>query len=172
MMTHARFAEMLGAVPANARKVYEAVPIDQCWTFAEIGQEVRRLGYNMNTTTVMGCVITLKDAGIVHEPHPNQFCRMPHKPKPVLQEEPEPMANNTQHVPILTRPASVDQTEKLSAFDKLSALSTQLRTLATAANSIADDLDDVALAVEERLHGEGEEMKKLRLLRDAIKGLA
>jgi methyl-accepting chemotaxis protein len=66
----------------------------------------------------------------------------------------------------------------LSATDKLGALSAQVRMLAegaeklaSTARGIADDMDDIALAIEEQGSSASEEISKLRNLANAIKAL-
>jgi hypothetical protein len=183
MMSYSRFQEMLKSIPANARKVFDIIPIGEGWSYSQIHQEVQRIGMNVRAEVVMGCVATLKDAGLVFEPEQSRFQRAPHKPKPdlretiTIQKEP-PVANPPSAAihPIQTRPATAE--EKLSATDKLGALSAQVRMLAegaeklaSTARGIADDMDDIALAIEEQAGNIGEEMQKLRNLASALKAL-
>jgi hypothetical protein len=165
MMSFARHSEMLSSVKANARKVYDAVPINEGWTYSELHQEVQRSGMNMTSEVLMGCVCRLKDAGLVFEPEQYRFQRTPHKQRPILRAVTQSKDDET-----MTKPAGKPEPAP-STFDQLSGLAVRMRKLGEDAASLASDLDDIALAMEDKLHVDDAELSKLRTLRDLMKSL-
>lgn len=148
-----RHSELLRSVPTNAAKVYEVIPITEGWTYSQIHQEMQRLGHNVRQEVLMGCVVRLKDAGLVYEPTQSRFQRVAYKPKPELKLA-TPMPQTSPAASVL----------KPTPADALANLAVQLR-------AIASTIDDVALAVEEQLNTENEELKKLHQLRDLLKAM-
>lgn len=177
MMSYARFAQMLQRLPTNARKLYELIPIGEAWTYLQIHQEALRSGLNMPHTTVMGCVGELKDSGLVYEPTQHTFQRCPHKPRP------EPRATNneqTEHTttmangsiaPIKTRPAGAAPEEPQTPVDKLGSLAAQLRQLSAGLTNAADDLDLLAMEIEDRAAKDSGAAAELARIRDTFKAL-
>ena len=166
-MSYSRFQQMLQSVPANARKLYDIIPIAEGWSYSQIHQEAQRRGLNMRSEVIMGAVGELKDAGLVQTAD-NLHRRTPHKPRPepIITNKEATLAGSTDIKPIQTRPE-----DRLSPFDKIAALATHLRKLADDASAIADDLDDVALAIEESAGGEAAAKAELARIRQVFKTL-
>lgn len=180
MMTYSRHQEMLRSVPANARKLYEIIPISEGWDFSRIHQEAHRRGMNFRVEVIMGCVAELKDAGLVQTDATHQHRRTPHKPKPeiVLRKDKEPTVTVDK---ISTRPpngAAPAAPPAKTALEHLSGIADRIKKLAdvatmmaTEANAISDDLAEVALTIEERTEASQDEVAKLRNLAQALKAL-
>lgn len=154
-----------------ARKVLDAVPIQEAWTTSDVVGEMRRQGQNVDFRVVAGCLNTLCDQRLVREPTKGQFIRVQSKPilKAVQDVKPSTIpATSSQPA----EPAGTTGTSQKDTLAKIADLSTGLRTLAAGLTSAAKQLDDVAIEVEERIQKSGEDGEQLRQLRALLKGIA
>lgn len=149
-MTPNRFARLTQGLNGVARKVLEAVPIQEAWTAAQINTELHRVGARMDHHTLEGCLERLRRTKLVSEPAPGAFTRVPvrisDRPDPDELDEEDIVANPT------------------TPFDKLAQLTQQMRDLAKA-------LEDVALEIQAEIEREQNKTAKLRQLQAALKEL-
>lgn len=149
-MTPGRFARLTQGLNGVARKVLEAVPIQEAWTAAQINTELHRVGARMDHQTLEGCLERLRRIKLVSEPAPGAFTRVPvrisDRPDPDELDEEDTVANST------------------TPFDKLAQLTQQMRDLAKA-------LEDVALEIQAEIEREQNKTAKLRQLQAALKEL-
>lgn len=169
-MNTARLDEAARSLSGVAKAVLEATPKTEAWTGPQICSELRRIGKNIETTVVMGCLGTLVRQGLVQEKPAGQFLRVTPKakappPPPTLQvvqaaapAEPEPQA---------AAPTPSDK----GTLTKLADLSTKLRASADELQQFADAIDDVAIEVEERIQKINADSEKLGQLRALLKGI-
>lgn len=173
-MSYSRWQEMLRSVPANARKLYDIIPIAEGWSYSQIHQEAQRRGLNMSVQVIMGCVGELKDAGLV-QTIDNMHRRTPHKDKPELISV---ASKEHLHVePIKTRPAAAAAEPPKSATDRLADLAGRIEKMSNVANmlvteakAISEDLADVAVAIEESEGATSKELETLRALKALLRG--
>ena len=145
-----------------AKKVYSAVPINEAWPSKQIVMELSRQGQVRDFSIIEGCLNTLKEVGLIREVAPGHFQRV--KPKPIAEKEAEPMSTKP-----LNPPTKSEPTEPV---DRLAAIGTKLRGLSQMFLELADDIDEAALAFEEKTSGNDEELAKLRQLKNVLKSLS
>lgn len=177
MMNYARFQAILKGQSAAAQKVYGAIPEATGWTHNEIQAELIRKGCNTEYRIIQGCVNSLIASGIVREfipPHTHgepksapKFKRemVRGRPKKTLDiqdveeiqpEEPE-MANP---IPFKAPPSS--------PIDLLTAMSSRLRGIAKDMETLATDIDNTALKLEENNAENAAVIAKARQLKQLL----
>lgn len=145
-----------------AKKVYGAVPINEAWPSKQIVVELARQGQVRDFSIIEGCLNSLKETGLIKEIAPGHFQRI--KPKPTVEKEAEPMTTKT--------PTTPTKSESTEPVDRLAAIGTKLRGLSQMFLELADDIDEAALAFEEKASGNDEELAKLRQLKNVLKSLS
>jgi hypothetical protein len=163
MLSKVRFNQIHKGLPANAKKVYEAIPISEPWSPTAIQAELARQGIGLPFDIMQGCVRALVEADLVKESS-GRYARCPVKPA-ALHSGPE--LSKTMEVELA--PGVTATVKKPSATDRLADLGSSLRNLASQASSVAEAIDELALELEENDGVEGEELKRLRKLRDAMR---
>ena len=159
-MTATRIRILENQLTGVAKKVYGAVPINEAWPSKSIVSELTRQGQIRDFSIIEGCLNTLKEVGLIKEVSPGHFQRV--KSKPTAEKEAEPMT---------TKPLNpvAPPTEPM---DRLVAIGTKLRGLSQMFLELADDIDEAALAFEEKTSGNDEELAKLRQLKNVLKSLS
>lgn len=170
-MNTARLDEAARSISGVAKAVMEATPKTEPWTGPQICGELRRIGKNIETTVVMGCLNTLTKQGLVQEKPAGQFLRVTPKakapPPPTLQVV-QPKQADAEPAP---QPASEPTSTDRGTLTKLAELSTKLRASADELLQFADAIDDVAIEVEERIQKINADSEKLGQLRALLKGI-
>lgn len=171
-MNPARMEEATKSLSGIAKHVLDATPKMEVWTTQQICTEIRRAGRNIETTIVMGCLGTLVRQGLVQEKPSGHFIRVMPKqkapPPPTLQvvQAPVPEAAEQPASQAAATPQRDDGT-----LAKLAELSNALRASAESLENFANDLDDVAIEVEERIQKINADSEKLSQLRALLKGI-
>ena len=161
-MTATRIRILENQQTGVAKKVYGAVPINEAWPSKQIVMELSRQGQVRDFSVIGGCLNTLKEIGLIKEVAPGHFQRI--KPKPTAEKEAEPMTTKP-----LNPPTKSEPTEPM---DRLAAIGARLRSLSKTFLELADDIEEVALACEEKVSGNDEELAKLRQLKGLLKSLS
>lgn len=154
-MTPARFEQAIRGQTAAALKVYDATPITEAWGVRQIASELHRLGSSMDFKVISGCLGSLVDSGLIARDSKGAYRRVPVReriPAPDPQPQPEPMTTKE-----VTKP-------------KDEAPSTKLGALAARLRSLADELDDAALAIDEQIEGMQADSRRLKQLQELLKG--
>ena len=167
-MTTTRIRILENQQTGVAKKVYGAVPINEAWPSRQIVMELSRQGQVRDFSIIEGCLNTLKEVGLIREVAPGHFQRV--KPKPIAEKEAEPMS--TKPLNPVTPPNSSIKGEPTEPVDRLAAIGTKLRGLSQMFLELADDIDEAALAFEEKTSGNDEELAKLRQLKGLLKSLS
>jgi hypothetical protein len=127
--------QKLAGQSAIAQKVFQSVPVADAWSHHQIAAEMRRsVGSAMDIRTLLGCLNTLVDAGLVRRQFGATFIRAAvSAAAEEKQKEIKPMAGKKEPAaaPVLS-----------SALDVLGNLSQRLRDL-------AQELDAAALVIAE-----------------------
>ena len=161
-MTTTRIRILENQQTGVAKKVYGAVPINEAWPSKAIVAELTRQGQVRDFSIIEGCLNTLKEVGLIKETAPGHFQRV--KPKPIVEKEAEPMT---------TTPSKTSaEGEPTEPVDRLAAIGTKLCGLSQMFLELADDIDEAALAFEEKTSGNDEELAKLRQLKNVLKSLS
>ena len=161
-MTATRIRILENQQTGVAKKVYGAVPINEAWPSKSIVSELTRQGQIRDFSIIEGCLNTLKEVGLIKEVSPGHFQRV--KSKPTAEKEAEPMTTKPLNPPTKSEPAE--------PVDRLAAIGTKLRGLSLTFLELADDIDEAALAFEEKTSGNDEELAKLRQLKNVLKSLS
>lgn len=163
MLSPTRYEERLRNLTPTARKVFDAVPISEPWSSTYIQSEMSRLGTRPGGTDIlMGCLNSLKQAGLVEEPERGQFIRARVRPAKT-EKDPQPAAEKAP-MPTPQKPEA-KPAAPTSAIDLLAGIAKSMRAL-------AGEIETAALAIEEGQAKAGEEVQKLRQLQALLKGLA
>ena len=171
-MNPARMEEATKSLSGIAKHVLDATPKMEAWTTQQVCAEIRRAGKNIETSIVMGCLGTLTRQGLVQEKPSGHFIRvMPKQKAPpplTLQvvQAPTPEGAEQPAAPAAAAPQRDDGT-----LAKLAELSNALRTAGQTLENFANDLDDVAIEVEERIQKINADSEKLGQLRALLKGI-
>ena len=169
-MTATRIRILENQQTGVAKKVYGAVPINEAWPSKSIVAELTRQGQVRDFSIVEGCLNTLKEVGLIKETAPGHFQRVKPKPKPTVEKEAEPMTTKPLN-PVIPPNSSI-KGESTEPVDRLAAIGTKLRGLSQTFLELADDIDEAALAFEEKASGNDEELAKLRQLKGLLKSLS
>lgn len=167
-MTATRIRILENQQTGVAKKVYGAVPINEAWPSKSIVAELTRQGQVRDFSIIEGCLNTLKEVGLIREVAPGHFQRI--KPKPTAEKEAEPMSTKPLN-PVIPPNSSI-KSEPTEPVDRLAAIGTKLRGLSQMFLELADDIDEAALAFEEKSSGNDEELAKLRQLKNVLKSLS
>jgi hypothetical protein len=138
-----------------ARKVLDAVPIQESWPLKLIISEIARRGIKPDAHAIEGCLGTIVDDGLVKKNSHGEFQRVSAKPR----EE-----TNVRTLPNQVKEVPQEPPVILTTSDKLIKLGVDLRAMANVA-------DELALEVETMVANSSEELQKLRQLKDLLRGL-
>lgn len=153
-MNHTRAQTILSGQTRLAQRVFAAVPKQEYWSIGQISNEMARVEkHNMTKSEVAGSLRTLVDAGLVSE---NGVLTFRSNVKPPSQKDNATMAQGPQKVPTKSAQPTLGERFLFKAA--------QLR-------SMADDLDAMALEVEEAIIKAGAKNAKLDKLRLALREL-
>lgn len=160
-MTPARLNELTRHITQTARKVLNATPIQEPWHSHAISNEMVRAGVQMSPKTVLGCLSSLKEDGLVKEPRAGWFVRVEASRTPITLITEEP----TMPAPKTTITAAAASATTKTPFDRLA-------DLALDARSLASKIEDVALEIEQAMQKSTGEAAALHQLKALLKGLA
>lgn len=145
-MNQDKFESIHRGFSAQAKKVYDALPISEPWSPSQIMQELHRKNSGMNDARViLGCINTMVDAGVVVESPKSKFQRVEVKSKAI--KEPMKVAK-----------------QDTSAIDRLSVIAQKLREL-------AQDMESAALDLAEQVEKNEADTTKMRQLQALLKSL-
>lgn len=147
--------QKLAGQSSVARKVFEHVPISEEWASVQVARELNRAtGSVMDMRVLTGCLMTLKEAGLVRLSASGCFRREPVALPSIPSATPAPMK----------QPNQVAPSREVSAIDLLAGIAKSLRALAT-------EIETAAIAIEESRAKDDGELQKLRQLQALLKGL-
>jgi hypothetical protein len=129
---------------------------------------LRQVGSNVDGSVIRGCLENLRRVGLVSEPRPRHFQRVP---KPIITKAPMPAPapenTATTHRPAATAAAPnmpespAETTRKLSTLDRLARISLEFLAL-------ADELGDIAIQADEDMKSQGQDSETLRQLQKLL----
>jgi hypothetical protein len=165
-MNAARQQQMLAGQTALARKVFEFVPIQQCWTALDIYNALIAKTSSAEFRPVRACLGQLKDQGLIREPVNGHFQRTAATPKPKREQVMSKESN--QAVVSIKKP-------EIGALDALAALSGEVISLSDEIGkrmkALSARIEEVALSVETEREGNAEAAGKLKQLQALLKGI-
>jgi hypothetical protein len=179
MMSTARFKAVHQHITSAAKKVYEAVPINEMWTTSQIVTEMQRMGItSMDYHIAAGCINSLITSGLVCEPKRAHFTRTPIReraPARTTKEEvddfvAQAIASTTIHnepTPAMNTTPAKHQ----SPIDILGALATRASQLGDGMKRLAIDIENAALQIEEQKAVDAAALDKLKQLQSLLQSL-
>lgn len=159
LMNNAKLARLESGLNTMARKVLEAVPMQQPWHKDQIVAEMRRTGSNAGRDVIEGCLATLTARGLAKEQPRAHFIRAAARP-PAPPQPADPIMQANPSTPSATSAA----TPAPDTLGRLANLGVLLRRA-------AEECDAIALEVEERVQAAGEDGDKLRQLQALLKSI-
>ncbi|QIW89255.1 hypothetical protein 8P_054 [Pseudomonas phage 8P] len=175
-MTPARAEVLLKGQSAQARKVFEVVPILEAWEPLQIKRELERSGKsNMDIRVVCGCLNDLEAAGLVGQPTRDMYRRRVRLagPKPASKEP--VMSSNAAPVTTAAR-VEPSKPDAGSAIEILGDLSSEITALADEfgkrMRKLAGKVEEAALTIEQERELNAENLGKLRQLQSILKSLS
>lgn len=159
-MNESRQRELLAGVAANARKVFDVVPIEDAWGLDQLLAEVRRLGSGMDSNVLKGCLASLIERALVCEVSPRRYQRAPIRTKSAAAE---PASVTASPVP------AVSMAPNAPPLDRLAAIASKLKDLAAGVTALALAIEDAALDIEADQNARDGDAEKARRLRELLK---
>lgn len=161
-----RFESLTKGQTAIAQKVLLAVPVKDVWAAQRIRQELARTGHNIQPTVVDGCLAALQKAKLIRQPKPGCYQRAPtrvavEQEKPALKVVEKPAA-----------PVKAEVVAKKSGMDRLLEISDKLHGVQMTICAIANEIEEVAIEIEDEKKAERVNTEKLRKFSEALKSLA
>lgn len=177
MMSAARHKQVMQGQTGIARKVFEAVPIENPYNPSQIRTEMFRLGMTAPDMGILeGCLKALVEAGVCREHYGRVFTRAPSKPEPERPALHAVAAPPPQENPLPITPLPVPA--ERSPIDILAPIADQLRNAAEQAKemsrslkAVAESIDNAAAELEERSTVTASEINDLRQLKALLKNL-
>lgn len=162
-MTTTRTAAVLAGQTTIAQKVFAAIPPSQsnAYTAFEISRGLKAVsGSSPNIHVLRGCLAKLKDCGLIKEVVPGSFRRAELKDKEKV-EMPKSAV-------VMAIPAKAVDT---SPLELLSGIASKLRAAAGGLGALADELDNAAIAIEDRAAAGAHELAKVKQIATLLKEL-
>lgn len=173
-MNAAKLTRLEGGLTTVARKVLDAVPIQEPWEKQTIVMELRRTGVATSVDIIEGCLRSLKDRGLVKEPRSGFFVRPKFRPAAAANDDdlddagaPTPPPTTTTKAPPVRTTLTVSPPATTEPANTL----TRLADLASSLRKTADEVDAIAIDVEERIAVIEKDGEKLRQLQALLKSI-
>lgn len=178
VLNQSKFDSLYRGVTDQAKKVYQAVPITEQWSSAQIIAEINRTGKSCEQRVVQGCLASLKESGLIKEPSIGHWIRTEVRTKQLHsitpmktvraftppKEEETTVANNVQPI---AQPKS-----ETTALERISNLSAQLPPIIQSLQKLAADIEATAIEIEESIEKTNKDNAKLRQLQELLKALS
>jgi hypothetical protein len=162
----ARHQVLLHEQSSVAQKVFEAVPMQEVWSSQQIhGALQRTTRSTMDYKILQGCLNTLKEAGLVHEPKAGCFERVKQRPQTYVHTLKEAGLDHIPRDPMPTASVSPINGSRSAAAEVLYELSNRARNLSL-------DLAAAASMIDDEIEENAESAQKLSQLQSILKGLA
>lgn len=161
---------LLGGQTAMARKVYEAVPIQETWTVARIMAELSRLTYQMPVRNVQGALRALVEAGLIREPERESYKRVGVRESDNDNDEDDEMKTETAVGVAMKEALSKSDVGGLktapapatkSPMEVLADLATRTKQLQHLLGELASDIETAALDVQQQVDVGAEEREQI-----------
>lgn len=157
MVTAAKLADAERSVTAISRRLLEAVPFNEPWGTDKVLAEYSRLngGLSMDRHKGAWCLSQLIEAGLVRSPMQHHFQRVQARPALAAVKQTQEAA-----VPVA-------KPEPPTVLQQLESMARSMRQQAAALTAQADELESLALQMEEerqRDDGAAQQLAQLRKL--------
>lgn len=159
MLSHKKHERLLKELPAQAVKVYNAVPISEPWTINKIATELNRLLMPMEFKSVEFWLRKLDEAGLVYCNKRSEFVRVAVR---------EPAIDKIIEETTVTTPSAQQpkpHTSTLTPIDRLRGVATRLM-------DFAEELEDAITALEAEQKATDDQIEKFKKLGALLKELS
>ena len=172
-MNAAKAATALKSMTSVAQKVYEAVPVQEHWSAGQIRNEAMRLhGTAPDLHVLQGCLGALENADLVRKTGQGTYIRTPvRQPVIALKEPVQASPQPAQSAPAPAQAAANEPAMPVEPMVALAEMSQRLRLKAADLIAMADELDEMALSVEEGIEKMKSDSSTLRQLQTLLKSL-
>jgi hypothetical protein len=162
-MNAARLREIEKGLKPPANKVYEVIPIQECWDAQKIQMELTRIGKSVERRNIDGSLKLLREYGLIKE----SSSAMGHYRK-VLPVEVEKEAKEKKVIQMKkVEEAKADVSDSMVVLSELAA---KLRITAEGLGKLAEAVEDAALRIEQEKQADAEAMRKLKVLKELFAG--
>lgn len=175
-MNSSRRRAMVDSLNSIARKVYDALPVDEPMNPQSAVRLMQALGVRLELDVARGVFRVLCEKRLVKEtdtavfvkPSPKvvQFLSPASPVEPIVEIIPENTMPTPSHV------AKPPVPKQVTPLDRLSEISSRFRTLAGQFNALADDLDTVGLDVAAQFQQMQKDNEKARQLKALLQEMA
>lgn len=179
-MSPKRFQSLYNAQTSIARRVYDATPISEAWTVHQVMQELARAGLPIRDySKVEGCLNSLRQAGLVDEPEKGKFRRAKVAPLKIAAVSSQPETIEDEPAPQMSKPtitvktassAPTEAKKHTNPLERLDELAKRARAAAATLTTLADEIDTVALEIEEEFEANMKAAATLRQLQALMRG--
>ncbi len=145
-----------------AKKVFDCVPIAERWTCAQIVGEMKRKGANVDFAIVQGALNGIVNSGLVRCQE-EKYWQVPVKTK----EKAPPMPEKPQEANVV----ELVQASKKDTLSELAKIGREMRVAAERIIALSKEIDDAAIAAEQRIAEANNAADKLKQLQSLLKGL-
>lgn len=193
-VSYSRYKALYAGLNSAAKKVYNAVPMQEQWTIAQVLAELTRLGSHVDYRVVEGCLETLVKAKLVRQVSRDLVQREPvrglvEKEQEAIaaaamaeteqepEAEPEPVEQPTTHqqengiMAKITEAAAQPVDKVLNPLDRLGMLAERVATKAQELQELASELSDAAVDIQAQIDANEANVAKLRQLQQLLKSL-
>ncbi len=177
-MNEARFNSLYKGLNDQTKRVYQAVPIKERWSVSQIIAEILRVNPSKNDhRSVLFCLNSLREAGLVKESAGGEWCRVPvrtkvYEPAAESIEEVETKAEEETTMPTNdTKPSETSEKNTATALERIGELSSQVITIIQSLHKLAADIDAAAIEVEEQIEKINKDSVRLKKLQEIFKDL-
>lgn len=174
-MSPKRFQALYNAQTSIARRVYDAVPISDAWTVHQVLRELDRVGLPIRDYSKLeGCLNSLCQTGLVDEPEKGKFRRAKVAPLKIAAVSSQPETTQDEPAPEMSKPtitvkpapaaAPAEAKKHTNPLERLDELAKRARAAAATLTNLADEIDTVALEIEEEFEANAKAGEKFRQL--------
>ena len=167
-MNNTKLLAVEAAQSGIAKKVLSAVPIAEAWTIRQIVSEIARCGSSPDFRIVDGCINSLRDSGLVKEPRHGYFQRVPLKEGKQDMDGVSPPTEKSKADMVRSPAPAQSKLESAEPLDRMARAASTLRSMAAQCSSLAVEVEEAALAAEEKVAKARAENDKLRQLRELL----
>lgn len=173
MMKEQRQRQLLEGQSSVARKVFEGVPIQEAWPENAIFDAIRNNNISIAAHAVRGCLLDMKDVGLVKEPSKGHFQRVPVQPFLRLNEDKDTQSTKTIDIEAPMQTTTAKKTEP-TPLDLLATVATELTLMASEFSermrAMALRVEEVALSVGSQREEDAKVIEQANQLKALLKG--
>lgn len=169
-MTPSRASQLEQGLNGMARKIYDAIPVKDPWPAGQIIAELKRsIGTAPDLRVLQGTLAHLVELGLV-KPQGDSFLRVVPRAS-VRRLEPVSAPQPGPRDPDPPAPAGKPSSSTRDAITAISEVSAKVRNVIALLSRLAEELDDVAVEIEEHHQATSHDAEQLRKLRELLRAV-